>query len=43
MFTGIVQGVATVAAITDRPGLRTLVLALPPGFDDGLEIGASVA
>jgi riboflavin synthase len=43
MFTGIVQGVASVAAITDRPGLRTLVLQLPPGFDEGLEIGASVA
>lgn len=43
MFTGIVQGVATLAAITDRPGLRSLELAFPPGFDTGLEIGASVA
>lgn len=43
MFTGIVQGVATLAAITDRPGLRSLELAFPPGFDAGLEIGASVA
>ena len=43
MFTGIVQGVASVAAITDRPGLRSFELALPAGFDHGLEIGASVA
>jgi riboflavin synthase len=43
MFTGIVQGIAEVAAITDRPGLRSFELALPAGFDDGLEIGASVA
>ncbi len=43
MFTGIVQGVAQVAAITDRSGLRSFELALPAGFDAGLEIGASVA
>ncbi len=43
MFTGIVQGVARVAAVTDRAGLRSLVLELPPGFDPGLAIGASVA
>jgi riboflavin synthase len=43
MFTGIVQGVATVATITDRPGLRSFELSLPTGFDAGLEIGASVA
>jgi riboflavin synthase len=43
MFTGIVQGVASVAEITDLPGLRSFALALPPGFDSGLEIGASVA
>ena len=43
MFTGIVQGVAHVATITDRPGLRSFELAFPPGFDSGLEIGASVA
>jgi riboflavin synthase len=43
MFTGIVQGVAQVAAITDRPGLRSFELAFPPGFDAGLAIGASVA
>lgn len=43
MFTGIVQVVATIAAIEDRPGLRTFTMAYPPGFTEGLEIGASVA
>jgi len=43
MFTGIVQAVARVAAITDRPGLRSFRLAFPAGFAAGLEIGASVA
>jgi riboflavin synthase len=43
MFTGIVQGVAQVASITDRPGLRSLRLAFPPGFAPGLEVGASVS
>ncbi|MFM8695281.1 MAG: riboflavin synthase subunit alpha [Betaproteobacteria bacterium] len=43
MFTGIVQGVATVVATADRPGLRTLRLAFPSGFLAGIELGASVA
>jgi riboflavin synthase len=43
MFTGIVQGVAVVAAITDRPGLRSFRLQLPDGFSEGLAIGASVS
>ena len=43
MFTGIVQGVAQVVRIEDRPGLRSFTLALPPGFDTGLAVGASVA
>jgi riboflavin synthase len=43
MFTGIVQGVATVAATIDKPGLRGFTLAFPPGFTDGLTIGASVS
>jgi riboflavin synthase len=43
MFTGIVQAVATVAAIEDRPGLRTYTMAFPAGFTQGLDIGASVA
>jgi riboflavin synthase len=43
MFTGIVQAVASVASITDRPGLRSFRLQFPAGFCAGLEIGASVA
>jgi len=43
MFTGIVQGIATVSAITDRTGLRSFTLSFPPGFADGLVVGASVA
>lgn len=43
MFTGIVQGVATVESVADRPGLRSLRLRFPPGFGTGLAIGASVS
>ncbi|MBV8605335.1 MAG: riboflavin synthase subunit alpha [Pelomonas sp.] len=43
MFTGIVQGVARIAAIADRPGLRTFTIEFPAGFGAGLEIGASVS
>jgi riboflavin synthase len=43
MFTGIVQGVAQVAHIADRNGLRSLRLSFPSGFDSGLQVGASVA
>jgi riboflavin synthase len=43
MFTGIVQGIATVHRLQDRPGLRSFTLQLPEGFDEGLAIGASVA
>jgi len=43
MFTGIVQGVATVAQLQDRSGLRSFTLQFPPGFAQSLEIGASVA
>ncbi|MEY8879741.1 MAG: riboflavin synthase subunit alpha [Leptothrix sp. (in: b-proteobacteria)] len=43
MFTGIVQAVATVVALTDRPGLRSFTLDFPPGFLEGQAIGASVA
>lgn len=43
MFTGIVQGVAQVQAIADRPGLRSFTLRFPPGFARSLAIGASVA
>jgi riboflavin synthase len=43
MFTGIVQAQASVLALRDLPGLRSIDLAFPPGFASGLEIGASVA
>jgi riboflavin synthase len=43
MFTGIVQGMATVSALQDRPGLRSFTLVFPPGFGAGLAIGASVS
>ena len=43
MFTGIVQGIASVQALTDRPGLRSFTLRFPPGFAAGLAVGASVA
>lgn len=43
MFTGIVQGIAQVQALTQRPGLTTFQLRFPPGFAQGLAIGASVA
>jgi riboflavin synthase len=43
MFTGIVQGIARITALADKPGLRTFTLAFPPGFCHGLEVGASVA
>lgn len=43
MFTGIVQGASTIANIADFEGLRTFTLDVPPGFSDGLNIGASVS
>ena len=43
MFTGIVQGIATIEGLTDKPGLRSFRLRFPPGFAAGLEIGASVS
>jgi len=43
MFTGIVQAVARVATLTEKPGLRTFTLDFPDGFCQGLEIGASVS
>jgi riboflavin synthase len=43
MFTGIVQGIASVQALRDKPGLRTFTLAFPEGFTDGLAVGASVS
>jgi riboflavin synthase len=43
MFTGIVQGVAHVQTLVDRPGLRSFELRFPPHFVQGLALGASVA
>jgi riboflavin synthase len=43
MFTGIVQGIATVHAVADLPGLRSFTLQFAPGFAQGLAVGASVA
>ena len=43
MFTGIVQGIATVAQLQDSSGLRSFTLGFPTGFCAGLAIGASVA
>ncbi|MDP1535947.1 MAG: riboflavin synthase subunit alpha [Burkholderiales bacterium] len=43
MFTGIVQGIARVAQLSDRSGLRCLRLEFPRRFADGLAVGASVS
>jgi riboflavin synthase len=43
MFTGIVQGIATIEQQGDARGIRTLDIAFPIGFCNGLEVGASVA
>jgi len=43
MFTGIIQGMANIAAIQDREGLRTFKLEFPSGFCQDLAIGASVS
>lgn len=43
MFTGIVQGTATIEEIADQGELRTLLLRFPPGFSTDLAIGASVS
>ncbi len=43
MFTGIVQGVARIASVGERPGLRSIRLEFPAGFAEGLAVGASVS
>ena len=43
MFTGIVQGVARVARLSDHAGLRCISLEWPSAFAQGLAVGASVA
>jgi riboflavin synthase len=43
MFTGIVQGVASIAAVSDLQGIRRFEIEFAPGFCADLQIGASVA
>lgn len=43
MFTGIVQGQATVETLESKPGLSTLTLRFPEDTVTGITIGASVA
>ena len=43
MFTGIVQGVATIQTINDANGIRTFEIEFPAGFCADLQIGASIA
>lgn len=43
MFTGIVQGTATLVSIDEKPNFRTHVVAMPEAMLPGLETGASVA
>lgn len=43
MFTGIVQGTASIVEVHELDAFRTHVVALPPEMREGLEIGASVA
>ncbi len=43
MFTGIVQGKAKVASITQHPDLISLQLAFPQGMLENLKTGASIA
>lgn len=43
MFTGIVQGTATLVSIDEKPNFRTHVIELPETMLPGLETGASVA
>jgi riboflavin synthase len=43
MFTGIVQGIATVESTESRPGLTTFVITFPADSVAGITIGASVA
>ncbi len=43
MFTGIIQGMATVAKVEKKPGLIRFVLKMPDGFAQGVKHGASIA
>lgn len=43
MFTGIVQGTASLVSIDEKPNFRTHVIEMPDAMLPGLETGASVA
>lgn len=43
MFTGIVQGVATIETVQTSPGLSTFLVRFPEDTLNGVTIGASVA
>lgn len=43
MFTGIVQGIATIDRVEDHDAIRTFIIRFPVGFCEGLQIGASVS
>ncbi|WP_417566085.1 riboflavin synthase subunit alpha [Marinobacter sp.] len=43
MFTGIVQGIATIEDVTAEPGLSTFAVRFPADRVGGVTIGASVA
>src|SRR5690606_30491613 len=43
VFTGIIQAVATIAALRDQDGLRTFTMEFPEGFCQDLAVGASVS
>ncbi|MFL1453266.1 riboflavin synthase subunit alpha [Marinobacter sp. GN3S48] len=43
MFTGIVQGVATIQEVSTAPGLNTYAIQLPADRTEGVTIGASVS
>ncbi|MDX1385600.1 MAG: riboflavin synthase subunit alpha, partial [Thermoanaerobaculia bacterium] len=42
MYTGIVQTACELAGVEERPGQRTLTVAMPDWLREGLAIGASV-
>lgn len=43
MFTGIITGMGTIAAVREVEGARRLRVATPPGFLDGVGPGDSIA
>ncbi|MEX2474360.1 riboflavin synthase subunit alpha [Marinobacter sp.] len=43
MFTGIVQGIATIQEVSPAPGLNTYAIRLPATHTSDISIGASVA